>query len=363
MFNLDSTNDIEDLVVGTTIFGTGGGGNPENGRRILESDLKAGRRLRVATLDEIPDDALVVSPYYVGTVAPGVKSTKKVTITTPFGVGIDVIERQLKRKVAGTVASELGGGNTAAALHVAAELNIPMVDGDLMGRAGPELHQSTLHIFNVPMVPSAVVTETGDVVFIERYADIDDYESLARYVSVLAGGHAAVIDSPLTKQLAKRVVIEGTITKSLAVGRKVREANEESQDAVEAVRVAIGGWLIFRGTVNKYDWRNEKGFLFGEVSLKGVGESSGHEFRTWIKNEHILAWRDSKPIVMSPDLIMFLDNRGHAITNDVLKPGLDISVLATRAPEAWRSERGLEFFGPKHFGFDLNYVPVEELIK
>ena len=363
MFVLESKDAIEDLVVGTTILGTGGGGSPQPGIEVLESDLNVGRRLRIVNLDEIPDESLLVSPYYIGSVAPDVRPSKKVTIADPFAVALESVERYFGRKVAATAATELGGGNTAAALHVASRLGIPMVDGDLLGRAGPELHQSTTHIFGASMAPSAVVSETGTVVFCERYADIDDYESLARYVAVLAGGHAAVIDTPLTKSTASKILIKGSISRSMALGKAVRQALQDRHDPVDAVRDILGGWLLFRGTVEKYEWRNEKGFLFGDVTLSGNKEWQGQRLRSWIKNEHICAWLGSKPIVMPPDLIIFLDHNGHGITNDALKPGLEVSVVAAKAPEVWRTAKGLEFFGPKRFGFDFNYVPVERLVE
>jgi hypothetical protein len=363
MLALESKEAVEDLVVGTTILGTGGGGSPQEGKRVLDSDLKAGRRLRVVSLDEVSEDSLLVSPYYIGSVAPGVRPSKKVIIAEPFAAALESVERRFGRKVAATVATELGGENTAAALHVASQLGIPMVDGDLLGRAGPELHQSTTHVFGASMAPSVVVSETGNVVFIERYADIDDYESLARYVSVLAGGRAAVIDTPLTKSTASKIVIKGTISKSITVGKAVRQALQDRLDPIDAVRKALDGWLLFTGAVEKYEWKNERGFLFGDVTLRGNKEWQGHIFRSWIKNEHIFAWRDSKPTVMPPDLIMFLDHSGHGITNDALKPGLEVSVMAAKAPEVWRTARGLEFFGPKHFGFDFEYVPVERLVE
>jgi hypothetical protein len=363
LFSIENKDAIDNLVVGTTILGTGGGGSAETGRKTLENDLEAGRKLRVADLDEIPDDALIVSPYYIGSIAPGVKANKKVTIFEPFAVALESIERHFKRKVAATVASELGGGNTAAALHVASRLNIPLVDGDLLGRAGPELHQSTAHIFDASMAPSAVVSETGNVIFIEHYADIDDYEELARYVAVISGGHAAVIDTPLTKPTALKVVIRGTVSKSIAIGKAVREANRDGTDPVEASRRNLGGWLIFRGRVEKYEWKNEKGFLFSEVSLTGKDEWRDRTFRSWIKNEHIFAWLDTKPIVMPPDLIIFLDENGYGITNDTLKQGREVSIIACKAPEVWRSENGLKLFGPRHFGLDYDYTPVEALIK
>ena len=362
MFSIENRDAIENLVVGTTILGTGGGGSPETGRKTLQNDLEAGRKLRVVDLDEVPDDALIVSPYFIGSIAPGVKANKKVTISEPFSVALESIERHFKRKVAATVASEIGGGNTAAALHVASQLSIPLVDGDLLGRAGPELHQSTAHILDASMAPSAVVSETGNIVFIERYADIDDYEALARYVAVVSGGHAAVVDTPLTKPTALKVVIRGTISKSIALGKAVNEANRGGADPVEAARRTLGGWLIFEGSVEKYEWKNEKGFLFSEVSLRGKDEWRDRTFRSWIKNEHIFAWLDTKPIVMPPDLIMFLDKSGHGVTNDALKQGLEVSIIAAKAPDVWRTPKGLVYFGPRHFGFDYEYVPVEKLV-
>ena len=363
MFTLEKSSDVEDLIVGTTILGTGGGGSPEGGRSILDSDLRSGRKLQVVGFNEIPDEALIVSPYHVGSIAPNLKSTKRTVISEPFSVALEMIERQLNSKVAATVASEIGGGNTAAALHVAAQLKIPMIDGDLMGRAGPELHQSTAHIFNVPVSPSAIVSETGNSVLIEKYADIDDYEAVARYLSVLAGTHAAVIDTPMTKRVAMRTVVNDTISKAVAVGRAVRLANASEQDPVDSVREVLEGWLLFTGAVTKYEWRNEKGFLFGDVNLRGTNVSEGHELRSWIQNEHIFAWQDGKPAVMPPDLIMFLDGKGYGVTNDNLKPGLEVSVVAAKAPEVWRSKNGLSLFGPRHFGFDYDYAPVENLLK
>jgi hypothetical protein len=362
LFSIEGKDGVDSLVIGTTILGTGGGGDPETGRKTLEDDLAAGRMLHVIDLDEIPDDGLIVSPYFIGSIAPGVKANRAVTVPDPFAVTLELMERHFKRKVAATVASELGGGNTAAALHVASQLNIPLVDGDLLGRAGPELHQSTAHIFDASMAPSAVASETGNLVFIERYAHIDDYEALARYVAVISGGHAAVIDTPLTKTKALHVVIRGTISKAITIGKAVRKANQDGTDPVEASRRALNGWLIFTGSVEKYEWKNEKGFLFAEVSLSGQKDWHGQKLRTWIKNEHILAWLDNKPIVMPPDLIMFLDKNGFGVTNDTLKHGLEVSVVAAKAPDVWRTEKGIVYFGPKHFGFDYEYIPVEELV-
>jgi len=354
---------VEDLVAGATILGVGGGGSPSEGLADLTRVLDQGSHLVVAGLDEFDEHDIIVSPYFVGSVAPSKKAEGKPAEPDPIAAAVSLLESKLGRKVSGTVATEIGGGNTAACLAIAGKLNIPMVDGDLMGRAGPELHQSTTQIFNRPMAPSAIVSETGNRILVESYARIDDYEAIARYVSVVAGGHVAVVDSALTMSAARDCVIQGTISKCIEIGRARRTANEEGEDPVAAVLDELeGGRLLLKGKVTKYTWRDEKGFLFGEATVSGEAEWKGKDFRSWIMNEHIMGWTNGKPSVMPPDLIMLLEpSSGSGITNDRLEEGMEVSVVGASAPKVWRKPSGLAVFGPRHFGFDYDYVPFEEL--
>jgi len=363
MRSITSTEEIRDLIYGATLFGTGGGGDPEEGFRLLAEALAEIGKIELVGVEELPQEGVVVSPYYIGTIAPTAEARKPAKIEDPISVAFKKMEEVVGRKISGAVACELGGFNTAVAMSVAAKMGVPVVDGDLLGRAAPELHQCTVNILGIPMCPSVVVTETGNIVVIEQYADIDDYEALARYLSVLAGRLAVAVDTPLTKEQAEEAIIRGTISKCIEVGRAVREARERGEDPVEAAVSALGGWRIFKGVVKKYEWRDEGGFLIGEALLEGVGEWKGHILRSWIKNEHIMVWRDEKPIVMPPDMMSFVTDDGKVITNAELREGMEVNALAFKAPKIWRSPKGLELFGPRHFGFDLDYVPVEELVR
>ena len=361
-----SREQVEDLVSGATILGVGGGGSPAEGLAGLTSVLDRGGHLTIAGLEEFGEEDLLASPYFVGSVAPtrpkaGGKPVP--IIPDPIAAAVSLLESTLGKKVSGTVPTEIGGGNTAACLAIAGKLGIPMVDGDLMGRAGPELHQSTMQIFHQSMAPSAIVSETGNRILIESYAKIDDYEAIARYASVVAGGHVAVVDSPLTKRTARDCVIQGTISNCIQIGRTRRMAVEKGDDPVTALLGELAnGRLLLKGKVVKYSWRDEKGFLFGEATVSGEGEWKGKKFRSWIMNEHIMGWIDESPSVMPPDLIMFLESsNGSGITNDRLKDGMEVSVVGASAPEVWRKPSGLAVFGPRHFGFDYDYVPFEAL--
>lgn len=363
MYKISSVQEIEDLVRGATVLGTGGGGSPAEGLRLLKEALETRGEISFIDVDELADDSVVVSPYYIGTIAPTAKTRKPVKFEDPMALAFERMERVLGRKIGAVIACEIGGANTPVAINIGAKVGLPAVDGDLLGRSAPELHQCTVHVFDAPMCPSVIATETGNVVVIERYADIDDYEAVARYVSALAGRFAAAVDTPMTKDLAKKAVVRNTISKCVNIGKVIRESREKGENPVEAVVKVLGGWKIFGGIVKKYTWADEGGFLVGEVLVDGVDKWQGHTLRSWIKNEHIMAWMDDNPLVMPPDMISFLLDSGEAVTNTDLKEGMSVHVVAAKAPEVWRTPKGLELFGPKHFGFDLDYVPVEKLIE
>lgn len=60
--------DVEPLLEGLAIMGTGGGGSPDWGRAIMEHEFDVGRQPSIIPLDQIADDATVVSGGIMGSV-------------------------------------------------------------------------------------------------------------------------------------------------------------------------------------------------------------------------------------------------------------------------------------------------------
>jgi len=363
MLELRTREDVEKFVLGATILGTGGGGSPEEGRRLLESCLERDGRIRVIPAGELDREGFVVVPYYVGTIAPTAKTRKRVKYSDPMREAFKLMEETLKGRIVGVAASEIGGGNTSVALAIACSMGLPSIDGDLLGRAAPELHQSTANVFGVSVTPSVMVTSTGIRVVVREVSDVDDYEALARYLSVLEGKTVAVVDTPMTVEEASKVAVSGTLTLCYRLGEAVLNARRRGIDPVKEAARVLGGWKIFEGVVKKYSWRDQEGFLMGEAEVEGVDRWQGHVLKSWIKNEHLMLWIDGKPATMAPDIISFLLSDGSPITNSELREGMRVNVVVAPAPKVWRTPKGLELFGPRRFGFDLDYVPVEELVK
>ena len=93
----------------------------------------------------------------------------------------------------------------------------------------------------------------------------------------------------------------------------------------------------------------------------GDAADAGSSYRIWSKNENLLAWRDGAPDVMSPDLICCLSGEsGEPVANPHHAVGERVDVVGVPAPSQWRASAGVAVLGPRHFGFDLDFVPLEE---
>jgi len=103
------------------------------------------------------------------------------------------------------------------------------------------------------------------------------------------------------------------------------------------------------------------------VEIRGTNEYAGHTYKLFLKNENIIAWLDGKPDAMLPDIIVDLDPK----TGDTLfGQGLgaypmnaDVVMVGIPNTPMWRTPKGLEVMGPRHFGYNLDYTPLEQLQK
>ena len=49
------------------------------------------------------------------------------------------------------------------------------------------------------------------------------------------------------------------------------------------------------------------------------------------------------------------------MVNSAIRHGMEISVVAAPGPDPWRTDEGLRVLGPRYFGFEFEYEPVERL--
>ena len=62
-----------------------------------------------------------------------------------------------------------------------------------------------------------------------------------------------------------------------------------------------------------------------------------------------------------PDLItMVEEDTGEPLTTEQLRYGFRVIVLGMPAHPHWRTEKGLAVVGPRYFGYDVDYSPIEQ---
>jgi DUF917 family protein len=230
-----------------------------------------------------------------------------------------------------------------------------------MGRAFPEIQMIVATMHGVKATPMTLADEKGNSAVIDT---IDNAwtERLARTLTVDFGATAMIALYPLTgKQLKAGAFVPGTISLAEELGRLVRETRAAHGDPIEAIVERLGGRRLFAGKIADVARRTEAGWAKAEARIEGIGADSGSTLVLQTQNEHLVAIRDGEVVCSVPDLIVVLDaETGGPITTEELRYGFRVVVIGAPCVPDWRTEAGLEIVGPRYFGYDVDYVPVEE---
>jgi DUF917 family protein len=359
---LQKQPDFNDLIAGAKILGCGGGGEESLANTRVEYILENELVVNLIDPKDIPDDALICVSGMVGGRATDdcLANVKDLPVVDswPMYTATKLLESYLKEKLHSLISTEIGAGNFLVPILVSARMGINVVDGDLCGRAKPEISISTSNVVGIPITPLAITSSFGDEVILKKAPNDQRAEAIARAMAVQSGGAVGVARCPAKWKDYKKAAIPNTISKSKKLGEIVRVANEKGKDPINAIANFINGKILFAGKVKAFRVEDQGGFVIGDIILSN---DKKNEFGIWFKNEYLVAWLDAKPLVTSPDLICVVDSStGEGLTPwaDDFQKDREVTVIAAKNYPLWYSKRGLEIFGPKHFGFDFDYQSI-----
>jgi DUF917 family protein len=257
--------------------------------------------------EELDDDAYVVAVGGVGapTVSLELLPSRADAVQT-----LDAFESHVGRNVDAVISFEIGGGNSLIPLVAAAGRGIPVVDGDGMGRALPEAQMMTYPISGVLPTPAVGRDYAGNIVTFST-PSIMDYERQVRQFALENGGMITAAEHPMS-------------------GRQVKDS-------------VIGGFDIGEATIESFD-------------------KSMPPMTINIKNEYLLARIGGRVAASVPDLITIVDyETSTPINAERLRYGQRVTVFGVGCPSCYRTPEALAVVEPRCFGFDIDYVPIEEL--
>ena len=349
---------LEALAIGCGILGTGGGGNPYIGKLEAREQLRQGKTIRVIGMDELPDDAFATTVGGMG--APTVSVERVHRGDEPL-MAMRALERHLGRQFSHVLPGEIGGANGMQPMVVSGQTGLPVVDGDGMGRAFPELQMDTFTIYGVRPTPGTLCDPRGHTAVFYGIDEAQTLERYARVVTIQMGGAAGYAFPPMTAEEVRRTTIPGTVTLATRLGEAVLAARARHADPIAATLAVTGGERLFTGKIVDVARRLEGGFTRGLLDVDGTGEDAGRRLRIDFQNENLVA-RDNEGKILAtvPDLICIVDvETAEPVTTELLRYGLRIAVLGIPAPGLLKTEKALRVIGPAAFGYpDVPYRPL-----
>lgn len=347
--------ELEWLALGAAIFGAGGGGDPRLGHHMASQAIAHSGPVQLLDLDELEDDQLILPICMMGATTVMVEK---------FGSGTEAlrlqeaVENEAGTQVAAICCLELGGLNGVVPFAWAARAGLPVVDADLMGRAFPELQMTTAHLAGVSATPAVMTDERGNVVTLSTTTAVWA-EDIARSVCTTMGAEATICLYPMTVGTARGATVRNSITSAMAAGRVMLEV---ADDPVRAMCDHLNGYPLIEGKVVDVDRQTTEGFARGSAIVEGIGACGGRVARLEFQNENTVLIEDGRVRASVPDIITAVDlHTARPIVTELLRYGQLVSIVGLPIDSLWRTAEGLAVAGPRAFGYDFDYRPVEDL--
>ncbi|KAK4684534.1 uncharacterized protein P7C73_g5641, partial [Tremellales sp. Uapishka_1] len=379
--------DAEWIAIGCYILGCGGGGSPYSKFLAIREMLREGATVKVIDLCDIAQDGMVIWGGGIG--SPEVSQER--LVNEEYNEAVAELMKFLRMDSCAALAGlEIGGGNGMISMIAGASsrLDIPVLDGDFMGRAYPTGWQTTPNVYDTGnkgemMLPSSLSSGDGNVTFMVKAKTDRDVDAVQRAACVEMGTHAGAAHRPLSKAECERALIKNTVSQAWRLGRAVALANKQSNIGnvgrilVDALGGPSSARVMFSGKVTDVSRKLWKGHTYGEIVIQALkaeeeeDEDPDHPKEKFegsmtipFKNENLMCRHTvdgvTKVVAGVPDLIAVLDAQtGHALGTPDYKFGLRVLVLAiTAAPQWTDTPRGLELGSLSAFGYDIPYEPI-----
>ena len=356
-------NDLEDFARGAAFLGTGGGGDPYIGRLLAKHAIKEYGNPEIIEPEDLADDALVFAIAMLG--APTVL-VEKAACGDDIDLAIDKLSKRLGRRPDALIPIEIGGINSTIPIVASVRNGIPLVNADGMGRAFPEIQMVTFNVYGYPPTPLSIVDEHLNAVVVDA-EDAKTAEDLVRSVAIQMGLSVMTANYPVSGAVVKKYAVKHTLTLALEIGRAISHGRTQGEPVnsllsyLESTEYYKHCKILFDGKIVDIKRETTKGFSVGHCRidpLSGVGDSVEIIFQ----NENLVAKINDKLIAMVPDLICVVDREtAEPIPVEALRYGQRVKVIGASVPPVMRTLEAIKIFGPRAFGFEEDYIPIEDI--
>lgn len=354
---------MEDFARGAAFLGTGGGGDPYIGRLLAQNAIKEFGAPKVISASDLDDDTTVLTAAMLG--SPPVLLEKGCS-GEDIDLAIHKLEEKLGRKAEAIMPIEIGGINSTLPIMAAARLGLPLIDADGMGRAFPEIQMVTFSVYGCSATPLVVTDEHLNSVLIEADTPARA-EGLVRSAAIQMGLSVMISAYPLRGHEVKNYAVHGTMSLALGIGKAIKEGRTMGSPVEKLIHYLKTtpyynqAKILFDGKVTDLRRETTKGFAIGHCQMEAL-DGSGRQMEVIFQNEHLVARENGVVKAIVPDLICMVDREtAEPIPVEHLRYGQRIKIIGTSAAPIMRTPEAMEVFGPRKFGLDEDFIPIEQL--
>jgi len=350
-----SEKDLQAIAIGAGILGTGGGGSTYLAYLQVREQIRAGRMVKIRQQEALSADDCVLPLGGIGAPTVGIE---RLDNGSEGKLLVEAIESVTNNKVTALVADEIGGGNGLVPMVTAAQLDLPVVDGDGMGRAFPETQMTSFFIYGQATAPAALTDASGNSLVVTNATSANQLEDIMRAATITMGCSAMMSTAPMDGIFVKKFAIPRTVSQAWTLGSAVQSAVAEKRNPVDAIIEEAQGTHLLTGKVVDVERRIDGGFVRGTLKIDGSDRDTGRRLTIDLQNEYLVASEDGHQHATVPDLLCIVDaENGRAIGTEEQRYGLRGAGIVLPAPELLTTKVALDCVGPRAFGYDFDYVP------
>lgn len=353
-----SKKDIPYISLGAKLLSSGGGGETKTVEYLLLSMMKDTDVIIVKTAVEVMDEWIVP----VAIVGSTVLFNEDLPSGSEAVETVALHESLTGKKAEAVISIEIGGINGLIPLLVALERNIPIVDGDGMGRAFPKLEMTTFFDSQVSVFPLAAYSKAETLVARNNQQLQEVFSSFVLKNS----GYCHMACFGMVGHQLKAALVPGSLKLSRDIGKALSTGTIEKK--VDLLRNlffnSVYGELevVFSGRIFSIDRWFEEEALVGSCHLEGQLSFHGKSATIYFQNEFLSIVVSKEKTRTTPDLIIFLHyESGMPISVSDIREGMLVLILVVPAPSVFYTNEMLKLVGPKAFRIPSKFVQPEKM--
>lgn len=314
--------DAVDGIWGGSVLACGGGGWVSHGEVMAGEATRNGTPI-LCSVDEIPDDALVVTVTAIG--APGAVDWEIQPLD--YVNALKLVMERAHAPVVAVLTAQNGASTTINGWIQSAVLGVKVLDAAGDVRAHPTGKLGGMGLTERPGYTTVQAVAGGNrklhgELRLVAEGSIVTTSNLLRDVSVRVGGFIAAARNPVEAAWVKKHAAIGAITYALDLGRAMQAAKASGPRAViEAACKQTGGTILAEGPARiTSPMRTEGGFDHGAFSVSGLTLRYLNEYMTVDRGEERLA--------TYPDVITTMSMKtGRPASISEIREGDELAVL------------------------------------